>query len=68
MTKGLINTYSILDGGNQYDENRSQNYLVFPPFSRYFTSKNGKIYSWQSKGISDENITLPSTTSNSFDP
>ena len=34
--------YFSLDG--------TQNYLVFQPFYSYFTSQNGKIYSWQSPG------------------
>ena len=46
LTKGLINNYSILNGGKHFGENGSQNYLVFQPFSRYFASKNGRIGLW----------------------
>ena len=51
MAKCLINNDSILNGGKYLGENGSQNCLVFQPFSRYLTSKNGKAGSWQSKGI-----------------
>ena len=61
LTKGLIDKYSINSSGKYSGENISQNYLVF---SRYFTSKIG---SWESKGISEEIITPPSTTGNRFD-
>ena len=61
LTKGLIDKYSINNGGKYFGENISQNYLVL---SRYFTSKIG---SWESKGISEEIITPPSTTGNRFD-
>ena len=46
--------------------NGLQNFLVFQPISRYFTTeKYGKIR-FQSKGIAQESITLPSTTGISF--
>ena len=64
LTKGLINNYSILNGRKYFGGNGSQNYLVYQPFYRYFTSKNGKIVSWQS----EESIASPSTTDNNFDP
>ena len=48
LTNGLMNSYSILNGGKYFGENRSEFNLVFQPFSRYLTSKNGKIGSWQS--------------------
>ena len=54
-------------GGKYFGENGSQNYLAFQLFSLYFTSKNGKIGSWQSKVLSEESITPPSTADNSFD-
>ena len=50
-----------------YHENESQNYLVFQPFSRYFTFENEKSGSWQLKEISAQSITPPSTTDKSFD-
>ena len=68
MTKRLIKNYSILNDGKYFFENRSENYLEFQPFSRYFTSKNGKIGSWHSKGKSEKGVTPPSTTNKSFDP
>ena len=38
-----MNSYSILNGGKYFGENRSEFNLVFQPISRYLTSKNGKI-------------------------
>ena len=38
-----MNNYSILNGGKYFGKNRSEFSLVFQPFSRYLTSKNGKI-------------------------
>ena len=67
MTKRLIKNYSILNDGKYFFESGSENYLEFQPFSRYFTSKNGKIGSWHSKGISEKSVTPPPTTEKSFD-
>ena len=64
----MINKDSILNGSKYILYDGSQNYLVFQPIARYFTSKKDKIASWQSKGMSEESIKLPSTADNSFDP
>ena len=45
--KYLINNYSVLNVGKYFSENESQNYLVFQPFSRYFTSTKVKTGLWQ---------------------
>ena len=45
-----------------------QNYLVFQLYPSYFTVKDTKIGSWDSKGMSREGITPPSKTDKSFYP
>ena len=47
-----------------FEENDTQNYLIFKPMYRYFQRVAGvgsgnHIYFWKSKGLSDENITPP---------
>ena len=46
LRKGLINNFKILTGGKCFGENGSLRYLICQPFSRFFTSKNGKIGLW----------------------
>ena len=55
---------SYFRGKNYFDENGTQNYLVFLPISRYFRLIATKEYisSWKSKELSNETIT-PYTTS-----
>ena len=48
-------------GKNHFEEDDTQNYLVFQPMYRYFKQIAGvghdnHIYYWQSKGLSDEKI------------
>ena len=50
---------------SHFDEDGTQNYLVFSPLFRYFklNVKNaGTISSWKSVGLSAENIEAPSTS------
>ena len=52
---------SFFIGKNHFEEDGTQNYLVFQPMYRYFKQiagvDNGSyIYYWQSKGLSDEKI------------
>ena len=55
-----------------FDEGRGkQNYLVFLPMRKYFklnsvVSVIDRGLSWQSKGISNESIKLPTTSNNSL--
>ena len=63
----MITNYSILSSGKYFSLYGSQIYLVSHLISSFFTSKIGKIGLWQSKGMSEESITPPSTTNNSFD-
>ena len=55
---------SYFRGKNYFDEDGTQNYLVFLPISRYFRLIATKKYisSWKSKELSNETIT-PYTTS-----
>ena len=48
---------------NYFEEDGTQNYLVFQPMHRYvkITNKN-YIPSWKSKGLSDETITSYATS------
>ena len=59
---------SYFKGKNHFEEDGTQNYLVFQPMHRYFKRVAGvgsgdSIYFWKSKGLSDERIN-PITTSN----
>ena len=53
---------------NYFEEDGSQNYLVFQPISRYFKMNGKHISSWKSKGLSDETITPYVTSDNSLTP
>ena len=57
-------------GKNYFDEDGTQNYLVFLPKSRYFRliSNTKYISSWKYKGLSDETITPYATSDNSLTP
>ena len=55
---------SYFIGKSHFDEDGTQNYLVFQPIYRYFklnTTNTLYILSWQSKGLSNENIDPPNT-------
>ena len=52
---------SYIRGKNHFEEDGTQNYLVFNPMYRYFKSiacagGGNYIYRWKSKGLSDERI------------
>ena len=55
---------SYFIGKSHFDEDGTQNYLVFQPLNKYFKliTNTLSILSWQSKELSNENID-PSTTS-----
>ena len=60
----------ILIGKTHFEEDGTQNYLVFQPINKYFKVITNKKYisSWKSKGLSDESIKLPTTSDNSLSP
>ena len=56
-------------GKNYFEEDDTQNYLVFQPMHKYFKITNKKyISSWKSKGLSDKTITPYATSDNSLPP
>ena len=63
---------SYFRGKNYFDEDDTQNYLVFIPIFRYFkvnsTTNFDYISSWQSKGVSYESIKLHTASDNSVTP
>ena len=66
--KALDLSYFI--GKIHFEENGTQNYLVFQPINRYFELIGNKLYisSWKTKGLSDETIKPPVTFDNSVTP
>ena len=61
---------SSLIGKSHFEDDATQNYLVFQPVYRYFKviTITNYISSWKSKGLSDENITAPTTSDNKLNP
>ena len=57
-------------GKSHFEEDDTQNYLVFQPMYRYFKmiTNNDYISSWKSKGFSAESIKPPTTSDNSLTP
>ena len=57
-------------GKSHFEEDGTQNYLVFQPIVRYFKFINNTDYisSWKSKGLSAETIKPPTTSDNSLTP
>ena len=61
---------SYFIGKSHFEEDDTQNYLVFQPINKYFKVVTNTDYlsSWESKGLSAENIKPPTTSDNSFTP
>ena len=61
---------SYFIGKSHFEEDGTQNYLVFQPINRYFKiiANTKYISSWQSKGISDETVKSYATSDNSLTP
>ena len=57
---------------SHFDEDGTQNYLIFQPIIRYFKvntiTNTDYVLSWKSKGLSAESIKPPTTSDNSFTP
>ena len=55
---------SYFIGKNHFNENGTKNYLVFQPLKKHFKLITNTLYvlSWQSKGLSTENIDPPTTS------
>ena len=62
--------WSYFRDKSHFEEDGTQNYLIFQPISRYFkVTANAKyISSCKFKGLSDESIRSPSTSHNSLSP
>ena len=61
---------SYFIGNSHFEEDGTQNYLVFQQLNKYFKIIANKDYisSWISKGLSDEIIKPPATSDNSLTP
>ena len=64
---------SYIIGKSHFEEDGTQNYLVFEPMLRYFKVNTiinvaNYIVSWKSKGLSEETIIRPTTSDNSLAP
>ena len=71
MKKLQVFELSYFIGKSHYEEDVTQNYLVFQPLYKYFTFITGTLYyilSWKSKALSDESIEPPSTSYNGLAP
>ena len=56
-------------GKSHFEEDGTQNYLVFQPMSKYLKIGNSDyVLSWRSKGLSTESITPPSAPNNFLNP
>ena len=58
-------------GESHFEDNGTQNYLVFQTVSKYFETvsvNDSNILSWKSKGLSDEGIKPPSTPNEMLNP
>ena len=53
-------------GKSHFEEDGTQNYLVFQPMCRYFkrVGNSDYILEWKSKGLSEESIKSPSAPHN----
>ena len=61
---------SYFIGKSHFEEDGTQDYLVFQPLNKYFKIITNRKYisSWQSEGLSDETIKPPATSDNSLTP
>ena len=59
---------SYFIGKSHFEEDGTQNYLVFQPINRYFKVIANTLYisSWKSKRLSDETINAPVTSDKSY--
>ena len=55
-------------GKSYFDEDGTQNYLVFQSILEYSTLNSSSITKWKSKGLSNESLEVVSTSSNTLNP
>ena len=53
---------------SHFDEDDTQNYLVFQSVLEYFTLNSNWITKWKSKGLSNESLEAVSTSDNNSTP
>ena len=53
-------------GKSYFDEDGTQNYLVFQSILKYFTLSSSKIRKWSSKGLSNESLEVVSISDNTL--
>ena len=74
LVENELNKLKTFDSGyfigkSHFEEDGTQNYLVFQPINRYFKTTNKKYFSsWKSIELSDETITPYATSDNSLTP
>ena len=75
LVENELNTLKTFDssyfiGKSHFEEDGTQNYLVFQPINKYFKviTNTDYISSWKSKGLSAESIKAPTTSDNSLTP
>ena len=59
---------SYFIGKSHFDEDGAQNYLVFQSVLKYFTLNSNWIIKWKSKGLSNENLEVISTSNSTSTP
>ena len=61
---------SYFIGKSHFEENSTQNYLVFQPLNKYFKviTNTDYVSSWKSQGLSAESVKPPTTSDNSLTP
>ena len=61
---------SYFIGKSHFEEDGTQNYLVFQPLNKHFKviTNTDYVSSWKSKGLSAETIKPPTTSDNSLTP
>ena len=71
---GKLKTFDLgyFIGKSHFEEDGTQNYLIFQAIVRYFkvntTTNTDYVSSWKSKGLSAESIKRPTATDNSLTP
>ena len=63
--------FCLFRGKNHFEDDGTQNWLVFQPVQNYFKiagAGNRNILSWKSKGLSDESIMAPTTPNRILNP
>ena len=75
LVKNELNKLKTFDsnyfiGKSHFQEDGTQNYLIFQPLIKNFKVINNTDYisSWKSTGLSDESIKPPTTSHNSLTP